>query len=726
MRFNTFIFSTLALLLFLNTGLAQSNQSLVAYAGGAGRETFLDVVQLADSTFLVAGEADDLNWIAAGVPRQELSASGIKNGLGTGRYGFLLQLSGDFKTIKRVVHFPKGAVERIRFIKMTSRADAPTGQMYISGTTEDTKTNEGGYFIAKLNGNFLHGSAVSVAWAVNVWAEGDVKANQPWDVDAAGRVYFIGGQNHAFDWSIVTSLDENGKRRVVENWRNHWKAGGGEWRGTPASASPTALDYSGIVLKFQGRCDLRSWTNADYLLWQKDENGGTKRGRWPMDFLFSGPCDPAAPTATSGGYTGYKASGSPVYGGSAVCIDRRNGDLFIGMNTKSVLPTGEPDFEPAVIAFDSSGALKWWSRLYHEVQPDADTVNSSPDQYIDGLAIDYKLNRLVVNARCHGNNVENLWEGNLIAANPGASGFQNQFTGSSGNIHISWLGKLDLQNGTLQNATYVAEFAEGATGLGTPLSEPNLDGWPNPNAGWPTLNTTRLVKNAVKTTQNGEVIILGAGRRTMTTANAFQKMPKPGGAAKSSWNAFVRVYAPDFSVPKYSSLLVGQWDTLTQMGGDNTELFGAWKTAEGVVVVGRHKAINGVASGTNIPTANVPAWGNLEPNNESAILAFLPANNLKNPLDGPFGASSYTENLLENKEKYTLFPNPTNGAFRIKNAAGELVTFERLEISNALGQVVRSFAAGENTSLSGLPSGLYWLVGKLKNGGMMVLKAETP
>ncbi|MBK7084986.1 MAG: hypothetical protein IPH53_10085 [Flavobacteriales bacterium] len=123
--------------------------------------------------------------------------------------------------------------------------------------------------------------------------------------------------------------------------------------------------------------------------------------------------------------------------------------MYIGFNTKSVLPGGEPDFEPAVMAMDADGALLWWSRLYHEVTPGGDTVNSSPDQYIDALAIDYSQppasGMLVVNARCHGNNVENLWEGSSIAANPGASGFQNQFTGTNGNIHISWLGKLKLE-----------------------------------------------------------------------------------------------------------------------------------------------------------------------------------------------------------------------------------------------------------------------------------------
>lgn len=87
------------------------------------------------------------------------------------------------------------------------------------------------------------------------------------------------------------------------------------------------------------------------------------------------------------------------------------------MNFKSVLPNGGlPDFEPAVIAMDSSGMLMWWSRLYHEITPLGDTVNSSPDQYVDALAIDYANDKLVVGARCHGNNVENFWEETLSTA----------------------------------------------------------------------------------------------------------------------------------------------------------------------------------------------------------------------------------------------------------------------------------------------------------------------
>ena len=248
---------------------------------------------------------------------------------------------------------------------------------------------------------------------------------------------------------------------------------------------------------------------------------------------------------------------------------------------------------------------------------------------------------------------------NTVAANSSAQGFQNNFTGSSGNIHISWLGKLDLADGALQNSTYVAEFAEGATGFGTNLTEPNLDGWPDPNAGWPTLNTTRLAKNNLKVSHDGSVCVLGVGRRTMTTANGFQKMPKPNGAAKSAWNSFVRAYAPDFSRPNYSSLLVGQWDTLTGAGGDNTELFGIWKTEAGLVAVGRQKATNGTADGNAIPTAAIPTWGRATAENESAIFAFLRAENLVDSSDGPSGGGpSATVDFSKKASGLAVFPNP--------------------------------------------------------------------
>ena len=662
--FLIFLFST------FYSANAQSN--IVTYAGSSGKETFYDVLQITDGTFLVCGYADDLNWIDGGVQQVQLTYTGsIPNSLGTNRYGFLLHLSSDLQTILQVVHFPQGAVEDIRFIKTNSIPYSPTGELYISCNTSDTDPNNGGYIIAKLDNNFINGVPSALEWFNVVWAKSGPKDYHPWDVTSDGKVYYISGEAYGYDWSAIYCLDQFGQRTVVNNWRTHWLTNGTEWKGTPAAANPLgsidSVSFSGIVLKIWGRCDLRSWTANDYNASLADENGGTKKGRWPVDILFDGQCDPANPTAVSPGYTGYSASPTPVYGGECISIDRRNNNMYIGINFKSVLPNGGlPDFEPAVIAMDSSGLLLWWSRLYHEITPAGDTVNSSPDQYVDALAIDYANDKLVVGARCHGNNTENFWEGNTITADTNASGFQNNFTGSSGNIHISWLGKFSLTSGTLSNSTYMAELAEGTGSLGSPHPDPNLDGWPNPNSGWPNVNTTRMAKNNMKVSSNGDVCVLAVGRRTITTANAYQKMVKPNNGGLSCWNSFIRVYDSQFHVPKYSSLIVGAWDTLTQAGGDNTEIFGVYKTGRGVICVGRQKAdTSGIPAGNNIPVVNVCTWGNAIPQNESAILVYYQAANLYNPNDSIASTGTDKTNDISSSFEPLIYPNPASGKLNI-------------------------------------------------------------
>jgi hypothetical protein len=108
---------------------------------------------------------------------------------------------------------------------------------------------------------------------------------------------------------------------------------------------------------------------AEYNAWQPDGNGGTKKGTWPLDILYNAECLPGGTgnTTDGPGYTGYSGSATFTHGPQSVCIDRRTNAMYIGFNTKSVLPGGLPDFEPAVMAMDADGALLWWSRLYHEV-----------------------------------------------------------------------------------------------------------------------------------------------------------------------------------------------------------------------------------------------------------------------------------------------------------------------------------------------------------------------
>ncbi len=245
--------------------------------------------------------------------------------------------------------------------------------MYISGARDGTSDADDGYFIARLNNNFVGGVPTACTWTFNALcpragtAEADYKKWQPWDVGSDGKVVFASGREFDYNWATVQRLNASGAREVVRNWRAH-RSAAGEWDGTPASSytGTQPLEYSAIVLKAGRKGSLRSFTAADYAALLPDGNGlSNRQGRFPDDYYYSGACDFAATTCPGGpGYTGYRAAGTPTQRCVDITIDRRDNSFYFGYGTKSVLPSGDPDFEPAVIAMDSSGALKWWSRLY--------------------------------------------------------------------------------------------------------------------------------------------------------------------------------------------------------------------------------------------------------------------------------------------------------------------------------------------------------------------------
>ncbi len=690
MQRNLHILRTFTICFFLISIHSSFAQNLVTYAGGIGKERFNDVVQLSNGTVLVAGMATDLGWIPASVPKTPLSILTI-NSASIGNIGFIMQLSSDLTKILQVVHFPQSSVRDIFKIRTTNVPGQSTGDIIISGNRDVDDYNKDGYYLAKLNNNFVKGVPTGISWVHNVICKprkasgytgvSAFKELQPWDVGGDGKVIFGAGAEYDTEWAEIRRLNANGIPEVVENWHAHWaNAGTTEWDGTPAANYPnkatTPLTYSAIVLKAGRRGSMRSYTAAQYDAIMDDGNGNTTRkGTFPDDYYYNGPCPFDVAAGGSGGYTGYKPSDKPTQRLGAIVIDRTTNHFYYGYSTQSVLPDGLPDFEPAVVAMDNTGKLKWWNRLYKET-----TKNSTPDQYVDNLAIDYKNSQLVIVARCHGNNTDNFWNGNTIKATPTASGFQNTFTGTNGNIHISWLGKLMLDKGTVKHSTYVAEYVEGTTNYGSALTNPNMESWPDFNKGWANVNTTRI--SSVHVDVDGSVTIAGQGRRTMTTKNAFQKMPNPKATAKGSWNYFVRTYTPDLSRPSYSSLLTGKWDTLTGAGGDNIELESAFKIDGGLLVVGFHRldATTSLPNGAMMPTSGVPTWGNSAAISEQAVFARLTADSLKT------GSSIVISDIksIDNQGVVKAYPNPTSETMTVEF---ENIKGASLEVYDMLGRV---------------------------------------
>jgi hypothetical protein len=601
-------------------------QDTVFYVGGAGRTRLAAAFALADGTLLAGGGATSLEWLPAGTPVTAL-AGAVPPGGGGEFTPFLLRLSPDARRILGLLTLPRGCAEDIVAIRATSMPGEPTGVIHIAGRVAD------GYFIARLDGNFVTRPVTRLLWSHHVRAAVGIRANPPWDVDAQGRVIFAAGEPHGYNWVAVEALDADGRPAVVPKWRRHWvvRADGGkeEFAGWAADA-PGRVEHSAIVLKVWGRGDFRSWTREDYLAKVPDGNGGFNQGRWPFDGMFGGYFDPATGkdvqvTADNRGWYGYRWGNTPCANVGAIAIDRRTGAMYIGGNNKSRLPGGNPDFEPWIAAMDRDGALLWWMRLY----PESKGV-STPDQYVDALAIDYSVpldrqGALVVAARAHGNNVNNFWQGHRILhpANPRRA-FQPQFTGRQGNIHYSWIGRMTLTDGTMLHATYMGEYGEGAKHGGRRFAEPLLSHWPDISDGWPDLNTTRL--RALAVDPRGRPVVAARGRRVITTRNAFQHMPSPteDPGKTGVWSDFVRFYRQDLTTLDYSSLLTGAWDWDSGKGGSEIELAAVLPLADGVLAVG-HAPLgkSGVPEGNDMPARNVPPWGRAGRLGEMGVLARL-------------------------------------------------------------------------------------------------------
>ncbi|MCD8483145.1 MAG: hypothetical protein LR015_11055, partial [Verrucomicrobia bacterium] len=346
----------------LGLSLKASFNPVVTYAGGGANTWFLDVKELSNGTFLIAGVSNNLNWLPAEVQVQELPAGSLPTHSGT-RVSFILQISGDTQKILRAVHLPPSRAINIRWMRTTEIPGDPTGLLYISGQIT------GGYFIARLNGNFVDSAPDGFEWLNIVSAANGHEVYQAWDVGSDGRVvYAHGGQSSA----QIGFFDPQGEPAKLEHLRaSHWVSG--SWQRGTGDEFPTAT-HSGIRLP----TDNQSWNDTELFAITPDGNGGIRQGTWPIDIMLTHSFETGEPfnviNGRAYGYNGYRAEGRHWIG--AVSVDRRNNHFYFGYNIKSILAPGggqgeNPDFEPAVIGYDDEGRMKWWNRLYREA---ADTT----------------------------------------------------------------------------------------------------------------------------------------------------------------------------------------------------------------------------------------------------------------------------------------------------------------------------------------------------------------
>lgn len=728
----------------LPAAYAQSN--MVTYLGNQGREQLYGMLRLSDGTVLVAGRATNLNWLPATTPRsviaipQRPSAEnpaimGI-NSFDTSAVGFIAHMTANMDSIMAVAQFPAGTVGDVTRIRTNTGVGETTGDIYVSGrrnrtvSPSATDASRGdGYYIAKLNANFMTGLPTAALWTRDVRAqqrrsnqpggtpwgpggvpgtggtEGDFKRYQPWDVQRDGKVLYVGGRELSDDWASVTRLTADGlnsdtvggwfhqnvRLRAINDvfsdgtiYRNDAFYGltisqlkgvdtirnyiynipntNPTQRDTIAKVVIDSLRYSDLILKTnRGGSNFRSHNDVDFNMVMVDENGnGGRKGKYPDDLFYDSPCikgyfgAPAACTQNGPGYTGISldvnGNNTATQRAVSLTVDRRNNDLYYGYATWTQHPLSQgDDFEPAVVATRENGTMKWWARLYKE-----DTaLLATAKQFVDGVDIDYANNQLVVLGWTQGDSPANFWRGDSLTSKPGGQGFQNDFTGSNRDgINVRWLGKFNLNTGAILHSTYVGERAATESN-GTASTMANMDGWSSPNS--KDFNLANTEVTAWNIGPDGSVYIAGRSEgRTLTTRNAFMKMPQmDGNATPDSMvgpHTFVRVYNPTLDTVTYSSLLTGVWDVTDGTGGDEAKLNAILPTADGMLVTGFHQlnALGTAVRGSSMPLVNVPKYGRDTLESEAGLVARLTFNCTNTlaqpgPISGPTSACQNAE-----------------------------------------------------------------------------------
>lgn len=154
-----------------------------------------------------------------------------------------------------------------------------------------------------------------------------------------------------------------------------------------------------------------------------------------------------------------------------------------------------PAFDYFLARYSPDGELRWSTNLYQT----GDSVHT-PDQKPIDLTYDSASDSIYALVKQHGSNVYR---------------FKGQLVGDTGNLMVSWLGKVDAKTGTLQEGWYFQNNRHGKFHAhGIPKSPP-----------YPKLAGNALKR--VKVSRGGKVYVAGSGgAMTWTSEDALQAWPK--------------------------------------------------------------------------------------------------------------------------------------------------------------------------------------------------------
>ena len=131
----------------------------------------------------------------------------------------------------------------------------------------------------------------------------------------------------------------------------------------------------------------------------------------------------------------------------------------------------------------------------------------------------------------------------------------------------------------------------------------------------------------------------------------------------------------------------------------------------------------GTFSGTGVTSAGAFSPSSAGVGNHNIVYSYTDANNCtaKATLATTVSACTGINESTENTEAYSVYPNPSSGSFTIRS-----LNAIHLTLSNDLGQVVKNLNLDNSNeyevSVSGLPTGVYFITGQSEDGLMLKRK----
>lgn len=390
-----------------------------------------------------------------------------------GSRGFVAAFAPDLSTCIWFALFPADTIAPKQLAIGTDGSIAIGGK-HLGGLAEqDTKTENWGKSdgaLAKLNA-----AGTKVLWVSPGGPnQGEVTGLA---MGRDGHVYFTAGSKVRSAANYL--LRKNGTTGANENWAKSGKDGTESWC-VYLHTNQEPLKREGQFLAFYDKAKTHNEEGHGY---DYDGKGGWGPVRWSLK--------------------GFRVGGNVLAlpDGDLIVSSCLQYDFRAAKRTEEGLKKGKsfPAFDYFLARYSPEGELRWSTNLY---QP-GDSVHT-PDQKPIDLAYDKNEDRIYSLVKQHGSNVYR---------------FKGSLNGDTGNLMISWIGKVDAKTGALEEGWYFQNNRLGNyAGSGEPASPP-----------YPKLAGNALRRVAVA---SGHVFTAGRGGPKMwTSPSALQAWPeaKDGG-----------------------------------------------------------------------------------------------------------------------------------------------------------------------------------------------------